>query len=112
MVYRSEADTGLGQTWFDPKDVVIAIEVVSADPVGRDRDAKPRKYAKAGIRFYWRVEEYEGLPVVYAYELDPAAESYKLIDIFHDKLVLKAPFPIEIDLTAVNRRPPAGPFSA
>lgn len=106
MVYRSEANAGLRQTWFDPMDVVIAIEVVSADSVDRVREAKPRKYAKAGIRYYWRVEEDEGLPVVYAYELDPATESYQLIDIFHDKLVLKAPFPIEIDLTAVTRRPP------
>jgi Uma2 family endonuclease len=110
IVYRAEADTDdsdLVQTWYDPKDVVLAVEVVSPDSVDRDRDAKPRKYAKAGIRFYWRVEKYEGLPVVYAYELDPAVESYKLIDIFHDKLVLKAPFPIEIDLTALTRRPPA-----
>lgn len=108
-IYRAEADThdtDLDQTWYAPEDVVVAIEVVSPDSVDRDRDAKPRKYARAGIRFYWRVEKYEGLPVVYAYELDPATESYKLIDIFHDKIVLKAPFPIEIDLTDLTRRPP------
>jgi Uma2 family endonuclease len=111
LVYRSEADTDLGQTWYDPKDVVIAVEVVSADSVGRDRGSKPRKYAEAGIRHYWRVEEDDGLPVVYAYERDPATKSYGLIGIFHDKLVLTVPFPVEIDLTAVNRRPPAGPPS-
>jgi Uma2 family endonuclease len=104
LVFRAGADTGPKQTWYRPEDVVIAVEVVSEDSEDRDREAKPPKYAQAGIPHYWRVEENEGLPVVYVYELDPATQAYGLTGIFHDKLELTVPFPIEIDLTAINRR--------
>ncbi|CAL9296904.1 Uma2 family endonuclease [Streptomyces olindensis] len=104
LVFRADADTGPQQTWYRPEDVVIAVEVVSEDSEDRDREVKPRKYAQAGIPHYWRVEENEGLPVVYVYELDPATQSYGLTGIFHDKLKLTVPFPIDIDLTAINRR--------
>ncbi|WP_030681277.1 Uma2 family endonuclease [Streptomyces cellulosae] len=104
LVFRADADTGPKQTWYRPEDVVIAVEVVSEDSEDRDRELKPRKYAQAGIPHYWRVEENQGLPVVYVYELDPATQSYGLTGIFHDKLELTVPFPIDIDLTAINRR--------
>lgn len=104
LVFRADADTGPAQTWYRPEDVVIAVEVVSEDSEERDRDVKPRKYAQAGIPHYWRVEENEGLPVVYVYELDPATQSYCLVGIFHDKLRLTVPFPIDIDLTTIDHR--------
>ncbi|MGW4542777.1 Uma2 family endonuclease [Streptomyces chartreusis] len=104
LVFRADADTGPKQTWYRPEDVVIAVEVVSEDSEERDRDVKPRKYAQAGIPHYWRVEENEGLPVVYVYEIDPATQSYCLVGIFHDKLRLTVPFPIDIDLTAIDHR--------
>ncbi|WP_427920404.1 Uma2 family endonuclease [Streptomyces sp. cg40] len=107
LVFRAEVDLGPDQTWHKPEDVLLAVEVVSADSVERDRETKPRKYAAAGVRHYWRVEQDEdkGLPVVYAYELDPATKSYALAGIFHDRLKLSVPFDIEIDLTAIDRRP-------
>jgi Uma2 family endonuclease len=80
------------------------VEVVSEDSEDRDREVKPRKYAQAGIPHYWRVEENQGLPVVYAYEIDPATQAYGLTGIFHDKLELTVPFPVDIDLTALGRR--------
>lgn len=104
VVFRAEAVTGPDQTWYRPEDVVLAVEVVSPDSVSRDREVKPRKYAAAGVPYFWRVEEDEGLPVVYVYELDPATHSYGLAGIFHDRLTLKTPFPIDIDLTAIDRR--------
>jgi len=104
LVFRADADTGPKQTWYRPEDVVIAVEVVSEESEDRDREVKPRKYAQAGIPHYWRVEENDGLPVVYVYELDPATKAYGLTGIFHDKLELTVPFPIDIDLTAINRR--------
>ncbi|MFP1626626.1 Uma2 family endonuclease [Streptomyces sp. 5K101] len=104
LVVPVDADTGPRQTWFEPEDVVLAVEVVSADSVERDREVKPRKYAQAGVPHFWRVEEDNGLPVVYVYELDPATRVYALEDIHHNRLKVQRPFPIEIDLTAVNRR--------
>ncbi|WP_374987074.1 Uma2 family endonuclease [Streptomyces fradiae] len=94
------------QTAFHPEDVVLAVEVVSDDSAKRDREVKPRKYAEAGVPHYWRVESNDGLPVVYVYELDPATKSYAPSGIFHDRLKVSVPFPLDIDLTAVNPRPP------
>ncbi|MER5916898.1 Uma2 family endonuclease [Streptomyces sp. NPDC001982] len=105
LVVRAGADIGPEQTWFQPADVMIAVEVVSEDSEDRDREVKPRKYAMAGIPHYWRVEKNDGLPVVYVFELDRATNAYGLNVIFHNRLKLTEPFPIDIDLTAINRRP-------
>ncbi|MFI5944824.1 Uma2 family endonuclease [Streptomyces uncialis] len=107
LVVPVDADTGSGQTWFEPEDVLIAVEVVSDDSVARDRDIKPPKYARAGIPHYWRVEANDGLPVVYVYELDPASRSYALTGIHHARLKLVTPFAIDIDLTAIHPRRPS-----
>lgn len=94
------------QTWYGPQQVLLAVEVVSPDSRERDREVKPRKYAGAGVPHFWRVEEEGGLPVVYVYELDPAVKAYLPTGIYHSKLTLSVPFPIEIDLTAIDRRRP------
>ncbi|MEV4442511.1 Uma2 family endonuclease [Streptomyces sp. NPDC049577] len=108
LVVRAGADTGPKRTCLRPEDVLLAIEVVSEDSEERDREAKPRKYAAAGIRHFWRVEQNEeGLPVVYVFELDPATSAYAPTGIFHDELEVKLPFLVRIDLTAINRRRPA-----
>ncbi|MFI9812083.1 hypothetical protein [Saccharothrix variisporea] len=49
------------------------------------------------------VENGDGQPVVYVYELDPATESYALTGIFHDRLKTTVPFPVDIDLGALIR---------
>ncbi|MFF0446278.1 Uma2 family endonuclease [Streptomyces sp. NPDC004609] len=106
LVYKAEADTGPDQTWYAPEGVVLAVEIVSPDSEARDREVLPRKYAAAGVPHFWRVEENNGLPIVYVYELDPSTESYTPNGIHRDRLKLTAPFDIDIDLTAVNRRRP------
>lgn len=107
LVFPIEANTGPDQTWYEPEAIVLAVEVVSPDSRERDREVKPRKYAQAGVPHFWRVEQDEnkGFPVVYVYELDPATKAYSLSGIFHDRLKLTVPFDIEIDLTAIDRRP-------
>jgi hypothetical protein len=52
------------------------------------------------------VEESDGLPVVYVYELDPATHSYAVTGIHHKQLRVAVPFPVDIDLTAVDRHLP------
>ncbi|MEU7044277.1 Uma2 family endonuclease [Streptomyces varsoviensis] len=104
VVFRAEAATAPDQTWYAPEDVVLAVEVVSPDSRARDREVKPRKYAAAGVPHFWRVEKSNDLPVVYVYELDPATRSYAPVGIYHNRLKLSAPFPIDIDLTAIGRR--------
>jgi Uma2 family endonuclease len=109
MVVRLSAQTDPRQTSYDVKDVLLAIEVVSAESVERDRELKPRKYARAGIRNLWRVEENEGLPVVYVYELDPATGSYAITGIHHRELKVDVPFAMTADLTSLTRRRTAAP---
>ncbi|MEV6183000.1 Uma2 family endonuclease [Streptomyces sp. NPDC052015] len=104
LVIRAGADTGPRRTCVKPEDLVLAVEIVSEDSEDRDRKVKPWKYANAGIRHYWRVEENNGSPVVYVYELDPATSKYVPTGIHHDRLKVGEPFLIDIDLTAGNRR--------
>ncbi|MET7936514.1 Uma2 family endonuclease [Streptomyces sp. NPDC005322] len=106
VVFREGADAGPHDTWYRAEDIVLAVEVVSPDSKERDREVKPRKYAQAGVPHFWRVEEDGALPVVYVYELDSATKAYHPTGIYHDKLTLTLPFPIQIDLTAINRRRP------
>lgn len=92
-------------THYFAEDVVLAVEAVSPDSEERDRDTKPRKYAAAGIQHLWRVENDQGRSVAYTYELDPATRTYALTGIHHDRMRVPVPSGIEMDLTAVGRRP-------
>jgi Uma2 family endonuclease len=103
VVVRAGEALDTAKTSFRPADVVLAVEVVSPDSEVRDRERKPQLYATAGIAHFWRVENTEGRPTVYVYELDPATRSYSLTGIHHDLLKLTVPFDIDIDLTQMDR---------
>ncbi|SFF08964.1 Putative restriction endonuclease [Actinacidiphila alni] len=105
MIVPYDATTGPRQTSYEPADIVLAVEVVSAESEERDREIKPRKYAAARIRHFWRVEENNGLPVVHVYELDPATNTYAVTGIHHDQLKVAVPFSLVIDLTTGGRPP-------
>ncbi|MBW8735978.1 MAG: Uma2 family endonuclease [Streptomyces turgidiscabies] len=100
-VVRAGAVTGPDLTRFEAKDVLLAVEVVSPDSEARDRDAKPRKYATAGIPYFWLVEmaDPNQHPVVRAYEIDPVNKTYALTGIHHDHLKLTVPYDIDVDIT-------------
>ncbi|WNF27503.1 Uma2 family endonuclease [Streptomyces sp. C11-1] len=101
-VVRSEADgKGMEQTSYAAADVLLAVEVVSPDSEARDREAKPHKYATAGIPHFWLVEMTgtDQHPVVRVYELDPVTKAYALTGIHHDRLKTGVPFPVDIDIS-------------
>ncbi|WP_055547385.1 Uma2 family endonuclease [Streptomyces sp. NBRC 110028] len=104
-ILRAEAVSDeADETGYDAADAVLAVEVVSPESEGRDRERKPQLYAKAGIPHFWRIEKGEGRrPVVYVYELDPATGAYVPTGIHHDRLKLTVPFDIDIDLTEIDR---------
>ncbi|GAA1291688.1 hypothetical protein Psi02_36290 [Planotetraspora silvatica] len=102
VVIRATADLGPDVTAYQAAEAVLTVEVVSPDSETRDRERKPQLYAAAGIRHFWRVEQNDGLPTVYVYELDPATGAYALMGIHHDKLRLSVPFEIDIDLTEID----------
>lgn len=90
-------------TWYDGSDVILAVEVVSPSSLVRDRERKPQIYAKASIRYLWRIENEDGSPVLYAYELDAATLVYVVTGIFHDRMKMSVPFPIDLDLRELTR---------
>lgn len=103
VVVTAEAyDRAEPASYYLPDDVLIAIESVSPESETRDRETKPHKYAAAGIRHYWRVEEDSGNAVAYSHELDPARGGYVLTGIHHDRLRVSVPFDLDIDLTGVG----------
>ncbi|MFF4018006.1 Uma2 family endonuclease [Streptomyces sp. NPDC001843] len=103
-VIRADAVIGPGQTSYEARDVFLAIEVVSPDSESRDRTTKPHKYARAGIENFWRVEEngQTGRPVIHVYELDPVTRAYVHVGMHRDRIEVAKPYPIDIDLTAID----------
>ncbi|CAL9504443.1 Uma2 family endonuclease [Streptomyces sp. enrichment culture] len=99
VVYRSEA---IDVTPTRPEHVLLVAEVVSPGSETTDRVVKVDQYAKAGIGFYWRVEQAAtGVPLVYTYLLDPATRTYRDGDVFTGVVKVAAPFTVEIDLSQV-----------
>ncbi|MCO8271416.1 Uma2 family endonuclease [Actinoplanes sp. TRM 88003] len=98
-VYRAET---IDITPTRPEHVLLVVEVVSPGSETTDRIVKAEQYARAGIQFYWRVEQAAtGVPLVYTYVLDPAAGRYRDSDIFTGTVKMTVPFPIAIDLAQV-----------
>jgi Uma2 family endonuclease len=103
VVIQAAAETDEDVTAYPADTVELVVEVVSPDSQERDRKRKPLLYAEAGITHFWRVEDVSGKPTVYVYELDPATRCYAPTGIYHDRLKLTVPFPIDIDLTEYER---------
>jgi Uma2 family endonuclease len=91
------------RTFYTPDQVLLAVEVVSPESADRDRMVKPRKYAEAGITYYWRIEEEDSAPVVYAYELDGTTRLYAPTGIHRGMLQASRPFAMTIDLDGLLR---------
>ncbi|MGJ6964897.1 Uma2 family endonuclease [Streptosporangium sp. G11] len=102
-VIHASAEHSPEQTFYRAEDVVLVVEVVSPESVGRDRDRKPVLYAEAGIEHFWLVENQSGKPAIYVYELDPVTRSYALTGIHRDLLKVSVPFDVDIDLTEIDR---------
>ncbi|MFE5550218.1 Uma2 family endonuclease [Streptomyces sp. NPDC056534] len=86
------------RTQYLPGEVILVVEVVSAESADRDRSIKPFKYAQAGIPHFWRVEDEQGKPVVHVYERDALTHSYVPTGIHRGQLKVTVPFTAEINL--------------
>ena len=89
------------RTFYTPEETLLVVEVVSPESAHRDRNVKLRKYAEAGIANYWRIEDEDGSPAVYTYEIDGPTRSYAPTGIHRHELRTSMPFPIKIDLTGL-----------
>ncbi len=98
-VYRAET---IDVTPTRPEHVLLVVEVVSAGSETTDRIVKADQYARAGIQFYWRVEQAAtGAPLVYVYVLDPATGRYRDSEVFTGVVKLAVPFQVEVDLSQI-----------
>ncbi|MEU5426585.1 Uma2 family endonuclease [Streptomyces olivoreticuli] len=104
-VVRAGAVRSMEQTYFQVRDVLLAVEVVSPESEARDTDTKPHKYAAAGIPHFWRVEMAgtDLQPIVQVFELDKETRTYVPTGTYRDTLKLSVPFDIDIDLTEINQ---------
>lgn len=98
MLVTSPPEGNLGRTCYEPGEVRLVVEIASPESLDRDRNVKPAKYAEAGIRYMWRVEQEDRGAVVYTYELDPATRRYVATGIHRGKLAGGAGFAVDIDL--------------
>ncbi len=51
------------------------------------------------------MENEKGLAVVHAFELEPTTGTYVGVGIFRERMKVSAPFPMDLDLTAIKARP-------
>lgn len=104
IVVPEEVIRDMDQTRLPGDAVLLVVEVVSEDSLTCDRETKPVKYARATIPHYWRVENHNGRAVVYVFEREPATGAYTSTGIFHDRMKVSVPFPVDLDLTAITPR--------
>ncbi len=81
---------------------VLVVEIVSAGDRADRWFRIPRRYAAAGIAYFWRVERgHDGRPIVYEYWLDHESHRYRPSPSYAHTGVLATmvPFPIRVDLT-------------
>jgi Uma2 family endonuclease len=95
----------LARTCYEPSEVRLVVEVVSEESAIRDRERKPQLYAGAGIGHFWRIENLDGDPVAYTFELEPATSRYVPTGICHQRIQLTDPFPLDIDLQLTPPQP-------
>jgi Uma2 family endonuclease len=99
VVYRADS---IDTTPARPEHVLLVAEVVSPGSETTDRIVKVEQYARAGIAFYWRIEQAPAVvPLVYTYLLDAATGRYREGDVFTGVVKAVAPFAVEADLTAI-----------
>jgi Uma2 family endonuclease len=92
-----------GALWFEAKDILLAVEVISPGSKRVDRVLKPVEYAEAGIRHYWVIDLDPPLSLA-AYHLADAFGAYQEAPAVTGEFVTQEPFPLRIDLDRLARR--------
>lgn len=92
------APVDLEHHFYEPEQVVVAIEIVSPGTKRRDRLEKPAVYASVGIPHYWRIEQN---PVhIYAYDL--VGGRYELVADSGEELKLAAPHELSLPIRDIT----------
>ena len=92
-----------GSHYYAPREVVLAVEIVSPSSKKMDRILKPTAFAAARVPHYWRIETEGGLEV-HSYKIDPEGKVYRLVESFRDDIDLAEPWPIKIPIARITPR--------
>ncbi|WP_084956948.1 Uma2 family endonuclease [Thermoactinospora rubra] len=98
MVVNRSAVHSMRITSFRPEDVHLVVEVVSDESRDLDQVTKPIKYANAAIKHFWRIEEENGSPVAYTFELEPVMKVYVPTGVHRGRLRTNIGFDVDVDL--------------
>ncbi|KUL30189.1 Uma2 family endonuclease [Actinoplanes awajinensis] len=90
-------------TYFNPEDVVLAVEVLEERSQNLDRFLKPAVYAAAGISCFWRVETGGGIVVQEHHLADPAT-GYRAAGNHTDRLTVEKPWSIDVPVSTLAPR--------
>lgn len=82
---------------IEPRDVLLAVEVMSPASVSTDRVAKPAQYAAAGIPHFWRLELDPLLLVVHRL----LEASYEVTGRYDDEVVLTEPVEVSFRMATL-----------
>jgi Uma2 family endonuclease len=94
-----DREAGLGRHYYLPRQVTLAVEIVSPGTRKKDRLVKPVDYARAGVPYYWRIEQD---PVhVFAYRLSKGG-GYELVADSAELLELSEPFEIKLPIDEIT----------
>lgn len=106
MLVRADAFKEPDQTWFAPEVVELAVEVLSPESETRGRERNPRLHARAGVRFFWWIEQDGNDTALYEYEKDPASPSgdHGRPTIHRGTYKTTVPVGSELDLTDILHR--------
>jgi Uma2 family endonuclease len=96
LVLRSPVD--LDHHFYDPQQVAVVVEIVSANTKRQDRLVKPAIYAALGIPHYWRIEQ-DPLHI-FAYDLVDGR--YELAADSGTELELTSPFLIKLPIEDIT----------
>jgi Uma2 family endonuclease len=88
---------------YEPREVVLAVEIVSPTSVAIDRVLKPNLYAEAGIPHFWRIEIEDGKILVNTYTLDSSG-SYRETGQHSETIELVEPWKIDIPISRLMPR--------
>lgn len=88
---------------YRPKDIVLAVEIVSPSTMAQDRVAKPAQYAAAGIPLYWRIDIDEGI-TVHTHQLNASAAVYVATGEFTETIAVDQPWLIELPMSEITPR--------
>ncbi|MQY09513.1 Uma2 family endonuclease [Actinomadura macrotermitis] len=80
--------------------VAVVVEIESGNK-RKDRIERPADYARAGIPWYWRIENVDDVPVIRAFRLDCGL--YEPVGVYGkgDRLDLTEPFEIAFDIADI-----------